>query len=64
MKNCVKGKYESIEEALKRLGLKVEKISREGKKTIITVFQADTGKKIPISSKKQRTSSKNEVFDG
>lgn len=59
MKNDPEGQCESIKKALKKLGFKVEKIRKEGKKTIITVFQSDTGKKIVVPYKKQSVNSNN-----
>ena len=46
MKICSTEQFHSIEKALKGVGFKVDTIIQEGNKTVITVFQYDTQKKI------------------
>jgi len=46
--------YESIEKALKEVGLKVDKIERQREKTIITVLQCETGENTVRIQNKQR----------
>jgi len=47
MENCADEQYKSIEKALKKVGFKVDKIMKQGNKTIITIIQAEKGKKNP-----------------
>ena len=46
--------YKNIEKALKEVGLKVDKIEKQREKTVITVFQYETGENTAIISDKQR----------
>jgi len=39
MENSIERHYESIKKALEGVGLKVDRIQKNGKKTIITIFR-------------------------
>ena len=45
MKNFSHEHYKSIEKALKKVGLKVDKIVKQREKTVITVLKCETGRK-------------------
>ena len=57
MENCSQRHYKSIKKALKRVGLMVDEIEKQGRKTVITVFHSEADGKTAASSEKQRVKS-------
>ena len=51
--------YESIKKALERVGLKVEKIQKKGKKTVITIFRDEIAN--PVEQEEKAESKKIEI---
>ena len=59
MKNDVEKQYESIEKALKKVGFIMENIQKKGKKTVITISQADTSIKKSVQSENRNVNNNN-----
>jgi len=55
MKSCNQGHYESIKKALKGVGLKVDEILKQDKKTVITVLRYKASEKGAMTPRQQIT---------
>jgi len=60
MESSNDGHYESIKKALEGVGLKVDKIQKKGKKTVITIFRVETNDEIVNFEEKKEKVKTNE----